>query len=243
MKYKVGDKVRIKDTARLMGIGAIRYNGCIAEIIKVCDDHYHIDIDKGLYIWNEDTFEDAPFFICETSPCPTKEQLEAIFGIKRKKDKDMKTLKVTPPDGYEIDKENSSFEEIKFKKIKNKYPKWEDIKHIEGYCIEINSDICIEGKVLTISKNRNLFLTEKHAKSALAMAQISQLMPYYGGEITDEEWEDATIGKHIITKHLYGIMTDKTRYWYYLLSFHTAEQRDAFLENNKQLVKDYLMIE
>lgn len=30
------------------------------------------------------------------------------------------------------------------------------------------------------------------------MAQISQLMPYYGGEITDEEWEDRSIRKYII---------------------------------------------
>lgn len=30
---------------------------------------------------------------------------------------------------------------------------------------------------------------------------------------------------------------------YEFLAFHTAEQRDEFLKNNEQLVKDYLMIE
>lgn len=27
----------------------------------------------------------------------------------------MKSMKITPPEGYEVDKENSTFEEIKFK--------------------------------------------------------------------------------------------------------------------------------
>lgn len=30
---------------------------------------------------------------------------------------------------------------------------------------------------------------------------------------------------------------------YKFIAFHTEEQRDEFLKNNEQLVKDYLMIE
>lgn len=74
------------------------------------------------------------------------------------------------------------------------------------------------------------------------MAQISQLMPYYGGEITNEEWGNSS-PKYIIDR--YGNMINITFHTnaYYFLAFHTKEQRDMFLENNEQLVKDYLMIE
>ena len=93
------------------------------------------------------------------------------------------------------------------------------------------------------NSNRNIFLTEKHAKSALAMAQISQLIPYYGGEITNDEWKDSSIRKYIIFRK--GSVVGRCEAYsnYEFLAFHTAEQRDEFLKNNEQLVKDYLMIE
>lgn len=75
------------------------------------------------------------------------------------------------------------------------------------------------------------------------MAQISQLMPYYGGEITDEEWEDRSIRKYIIFRRTSYIGGYDTYSNYEFLAFRTAEQRDEFLKNNEQLVKDYLMIE
>ena len=98
-----------------------------------------------------------------------------------------KELVITIPEGYEIDKENSTSECIKFKK-KQLINTWKDIKRIEGCFINNYSEI----HKLPINKDcfdRNVFISERYAKSALALAQISQLMPYYGGEITDEEWE------------------------------------------------------
>lgn len=84
--------------------------------------------------------------------------------------------------------------------------------------------------------------SEKVAKSMLAIAQISQLMPYYGGEITEEEWGNSTIKKHIISrknKELYGQCVHKI---YSFLAFHTSEQRDEFLTKNEELIKTYFMI-
>lgn len=91
-------------------------------------------------------------------------------------------------------------------------------------------------------------LKEKVSKSMRAMAIISQLMPYYGGEITDEEW------KSNIVKYSFVVYIDKytklptlipiTRFSVMsFLSFHTEKQRDDFLKYNEQLVKDYFMIE
>lgn len=39
----------------------------------------------------------------------------------------MKQIEINPPEGYEIDKENSTFECIKFKKVESRYVKsWYD---------------------------------------------------------------------------------------------------------------------
>lgn len=155
----------------------------------------------------------------------------------------MKELKINVPEGYEIDKEASTFECIKFKPI-NKVNIWEDIKRINGVYINSLSDIApISGKSED-ETDVNIFIDEKHAKSALAMAQISQLMPYYGGPITDKEWKDAGKIKYCIENYL-GSMEFTTAYCYStLLGFHTEEQRDKFMSypENVQLVKDYLMI-
>ena len=63
--------------------------------------------------------------------------------------------------------------------------KWEDIKYIKGYYIDDFSDIQnIEKLEQIIPVHKNLATSEKICKSMLAMAQISQLMPYYGGEIS-----------------------------------------------------------
>lgn len=150
----------------------------------------------------------------------------------------MKELKINVPEGYEIDKEASTFECIKFKPI-NKVNIWEDIESISG------NYLSLDGKLNFCTKPcKAIYINKKYAKSALAMAQISQLMPYYGGPITDKEWKDADKIKYCIKNYL-GSMEFTTAYCYYtLLGFHTEEQRDKFMSypENVQLVKDYLMI-
>lgn len=141
---------------------------------------------------------------------------------------------------YEISQQSD--EEIIILRKKKPTPKWEDLKRISGCYIADNCIIRPATDVTTNGENKNVFLTEKYAKSALAMAQISQLMPYYGGEITDEEWGDSS-RKYIIDKYGGRINITFHTNAYYFLAFHTSEQRDEFLKNNEQLVKDYLMIE
>lgn len=143
---------------------------------------------------------------------------------------------------YEI-LEQKDKEIVVLKKKKFKYPKWEDLERLSGCYIADNCIIRPASNIIANGENKNVFLTEKHAKSALAMAQISQLMPYYGGGITDEEWEDRSIRKYIIFRRTSYIGGYDTYSNYEFLAFRTAEQRDEFLKNNEQLVKDYLMIE
>lgn len=88
---------------------------------------------------------------------------------------------------------------------------------------------------------KDVAATEKVAKSMLAMAMISQLMPYYGGEITNEEWKNDDT-KHTIFMINSQVMCGITYSDNMFLAFHTAEQRDDFLKYNRKLVEDYLMI-
>lgn len=113
---------------------------------------------------------------------------------------------------------------------------------LKGYYIDGFSSIVNANNMRSCKTNRNLAATAKVAKSMLAMAMISQLMPYYGGEITDEEWESYT-DKYTIERDINKIGCGVWRNCYYFLAFHTEEQRDEFLRYNKQLVKDYLMID
>ena len=143
---------------------------------------------------------------------------------------------------YEISEQKDK-EIIVLKKKKSKYPKWLDLERLSGYYITDNCSIRPATNIIANGENKNIFLTEKHAKSALAMAQISQLIPFYGGEITDEEWKDSGMKKYAIMRDGSEVKCVVCYLNYDFLAFHTEEQRDMFLENNEQLVKDYLMIE
>lgn len=133
--------------------------------------------------------------------------------------------------------------DIVLRKKKSKFPTWEGLGNISGVFIGTGSEFFEASGAPVSNNNRNVFLTEKHAKSALAMAQISQLIPYYGGEITNDEWKDSSIRKYIIFRKMSYVGRCEAYSNYEFLAFHTAEQRDEFLKNNEQLVKDYLMIE
>lgn len=156
-----------------------------------------------------------------------------------------KEIKITPPEGYEIDKENSTFECIKFKPVQNK--RWRDDKsaNVKGYSISWGGCVSSQFTGKNIQDNYGLFATEKQAKSALAMARISQIMANderFGGVVTDKEWEDDRIVKYIIEREKKYIIKNFYYNFYEFLAFHTAEQRDLFLEENEDLVRDYLML-
>lgn len=157
-----------------------------------------------------------------------------------------KELKINIPEGYEIDQENSTFECIKFKPVKK--PKFSDY---DGSYINNGYVINMDSRVIKFNRpnyqcKKNIFATEKQAKSALAMAQISQIMANdvrFGGAITDEEWKDESLRKVVIDCTNKNLFFDVYYIRKYFLAFHTEEQRDLFLQENEQLVRDYLMIE
>lgn len=153
-------------------------------------------------------------------------------------------VNIIPPMGYVIDEENSTFSCIKFKPIQKR---WRDDNNviISGYYINKDSKIIYVPELWNVSDAYNTFATEKQVKSALAMARISQIMANderFGGVITDKEWKYGNSCKYVIGRENNNIWTDSIYNVYYFLAFHTAEQRDLFLEENEDLVRDYLCL-
>ena len=160
-----------------------------------------------------------------------------------------KEVKIVPPDGFEVDKENSTFECIKFKPIGKKAWRYDTDASISGYWIGQSGSIIFEGNhsgyFVNTPSNYNLFATEKHAKSALAMARISQIMANderFGGVVSDKEWNDASIKKYVLYRYKNKVDVSDFCATYHYLDFRTKEQRALFLKENEDLVKDYLML-
>lgn len=131
--------------------------------------------------------------------------------------------------------------------LPEKPKRWRDdnTAHLSGWYLKacpgnIERDVHLPN----IRRNRQIFATEKQAKSALAMAQISQIMENderFGGVVTDEEWNNY-IERFCIVRLRDNILPVYTHCEYKFLAFHTREQRDLFLAENEDLVKDYFML-
>lgn len=159
---------------------------------------------------------------------------------------DTKEIKIIAPEGMEIDKENSTFECIKFKKKEEKPWRSEFKRGLKGYGMHTDGEVgMVEDKAHDL-KHSWVFATEKQAKSALAMACISQIMANderFGGVVTDEEWDNLDIEKWVIDRFCNQLNCPVVDSDYRFLAFHTQEQRDLFLKENEDLVKQYLMID
>jgi hypothetical protein len=154
-----------------------------------------------------------------------------------------KTIQINVPEGYEIDKEKSTFENIVFKPIKKGLPKsWEELEDINGYYVDTNCDVSGIDDVWATAKNRNVFATKKQAKAAIALAQLSQLREVYraGWEPDYTCFDTANhfdTAKHVIKIYENNLEPDATFRYAYFLSFQTSEVRDLFLENFRDLIE------
>ena len=93
-----------------------------------------------------------------------------------------KELKIQAPEGYEIDKENSTFERIKFKPIKKDIT-YEDVCNSifkTGYYINNRSEIVrINDFVDDVRIDKNNALNRKQLERLLALNQLINIAEYY----------------------------------------------------------------
>ena len=146
----------------------------------------------------------------------------------------MKNLKITAPEGYEIDKTNSTFENIVFKPIKKELPKsWEELGKISGGFQAIAGGVLGIGQVKTLENNKNVYATKEQAEASLALAQLSQLREVYRDGWVAEWGKD----KHVIRFMNKRIEACKLSSTDCFLSFQSEEVRDLFLKNFRDLIE------
>lgn len=148
-----------------------------------------------------------------------------------------KEFKIQAPEGYEIDRENSTFEKIVFKKEERKLPKkWEDLENVNGHYVDSWGDVrCYYGVNTPDHTNKNIFPTKEEAEACIALAQLCQLRDRYN-DGWKPDWKKDN-DKYTIIYSSDKIDTSFSVYSQRILSFKTVELRDKFLENFRDLIE------
>lgn len=227
MVYGVGsvhDNARIYGNSQVFGCAYVRNNANVLGNAKV---HGNCIVSGNVIVYGDANID------CYTFTDKDTYDVKDVCGnllqyFNKNMQKDSVTIQV--PDGYEIDKENSTFDCIKLKK-KNEVKEihtWDDlVVSRENKCYDWTYGLAI--------------------KSLIAEFKIKELMPYFGGAITDKEWENKSLEKTVIHKlhgdgkpYLIKVFTYRR-----FLAFHTEKDACNFMSypDNVQLVKDYLMID
>ena len=148
-----------------------------------------------------------------------------------------KEFKIQAPEGYEIDKEKSTFEKIVFKKVENELPKsWEDLYEVGGWFVDFQSKVVTSGSMRTADSVKNRFPTKEEAEACLALAQLCQLRDRYN-EGWKPDWEYEEEVKFNIFYSRNSIVKSTCYMSNTVLVFKTEELRDKFLENFRDLIE------
>ena len=147
-----------------------------------------------------------------------------------------KEVKIDIPKGYEIDKENSTFECIKFKpKSSKKYIAYEDIckslfPNSRGYYITTYGEI-VENPLLESFGDANNAPNKKQLERLLALNQLMNIAYYYNHHKYVEKGYIITYNREGCC---YGVMDDNSSY-YELTAidpiFEKIEDAQAVIDN------------
>ena len=91
-----------------------------------------------------------------------------------------------------------------------------------------------------VNADRNVFKTKKQAKSALAYAQITQLMalPCYNGDWIPDLGNES-LDKYTLIRRGNEIELILRNDTFAPISFKSKEVRESFLENHEDLLRQY----
>jgi hypothetical protein len=114
---------------------------------------------------------------------------------------------------------------------------WEESFKGRGVCINGSAKVCGVENYSNNPHNKHVFLTDKHAKSTLAFAQLSHIVERYNqGKTRHSVIYTIDNNRGNLTKNSY--VDCKSHF-----EFHTQEDRDISMEVNRQLWLDYWMID
>jgi len=136
----------------------------------------------------------------------------------------------------------SAFTEFELNPIRNEWEERFIGENIQGFYIGGDAEIYLEDSIANHSE-KGTFRTKKQAKSALAYAQLTQLMalPEYNGDWVPD-WRNGEL-KYIIRRYGNGLVQDYYSNTHHHMSFKSEEIRDKFLENNLDLLKEYFELD
>ena len=141
-----------------------------------------------------------------------------------------KELKIEVPQGYEIDRQKSTFEKIVFKKIPENPKTWEDycslMKGKTTYYTNCNT-ITVSG----FSDAHDKFVNKKRAEQFIALGMLLQLRDYW---VKRSKFKDA-IGIFTWSDGL--IVTNNCDINDFALTFPTQEMADKFITCFRDLIK------
>jgi hypothetical protein len=150
-----------------------------------------------------------------------------------------KAITIDVPEGYEIDKDKSTFEKIVFKSLnccRQSLPEtWGELKVVKGFYVHDDSGIyTVDAK--TRSDVRNTWPTYEEAVASIALAQLCQLRDRYN-DGWKPNWEAVCSDKYIIYYGNGKICKLSCSTISGPLAFKTAELRDEFLSNFRDLIE------
>ena len=141
-----------------------------------------------------------------------------------------KELKIEVPQGYEIDRQKSTFEKIVFKKIPENPKTWEDycslMKGKTVYYTNCNT-ITVSG----FSDAHDKFVNKKRAEQFIALGKLLQLRDYW---VKRSKFKDA-IGIFTWSDGL--IVTNNCDINDFAITFPTQEMADKFITCFRDLIK------
>lgn len=152
--------------------------------------------------------------------------------------KEEKTITITAPEGYEVDKEKSSFEKIVFRALPDKeLPRsWGELNNVSGYYVTDTADLKVYS-FLACETNRNTWPTKEEAEASIALAQLCQLRDRYNGGWKPDWGRESDELKHCVNIECGKITANIWRTTQHVLTFKTPELRDKFMENFSDLIE------
>ena len=146
-----------------------------------------------------------------------------------------KKLKINIPEGYEIDRENSTFEEIVFKKIEDPFAKlpktWEEYcKRTKGYTSYYGYSINGNTYETKFDGFYNEFFTKERVKQYVALGKLLQLRDYWVGDCKINSDNIYVIYKNVIMAVVHN--ND------FPLAFPTREMAKEFKNCFEDLIKE-----
>lgn len=154
-------------------------------------------------------------------------------------------IRINVPEGMEIDKENSTFECIKFKPIKKELPKtWEEfcknnpIKPDEAFITsysKIYEAINLSSDEREKDIDGNILPSKGYAEAMLALCKLIQLRDCYNDGWKPDWSKEVT--KYAITYKANKAEFVNTLRYSFILSFKTEDLRDTFYHNFGDLIE------